>query len=300
MLGAAGYALRTGGIFACQAGSYTGDRYLSYCQALKYGDYDHGAIWFGLEPEANQAAASADVLFVGNSRTQFGFSSDATDRWFAGASARYYLLGFSHYENFNFEAPLLKKLSPRARVYIINMDSFFEPVVQPPAATVMHDPGAEGRYRQKQLAQSVHQAICGLVPLACGDEYTIFRNRPTGSWVVAGGTFREADVGYDPSVDSAKVASYVARGQEFLPTLKADRSCVILTIVPTVQTAWGSARAIAAGLGTPFVAPQPEGLRTFDAIHLDRPSAERWSAAFFAEAGPVIERCLASEAEVRP
>ena len=34
-----------------------------------YGDYDHGAIWFGLEPAADAAAANAQVLFLGNSRT---------------------------------------------------------------------------------------------------------------------------------------------------------------------------------------------------------------------------------------
>ena len=46
------YSLRKYGIFSCQASGYGSDRYLGYCGATSYGDYDHGAMWFGLEPVA--------------------------------------------------------------------------------------------------------------------------------------------------------------------------------------------------------------------------------------------------------
>ncbi len=287
-------SVRADGIFACRAGGYGEDRYLSYCQATKYADYDHGAFWFDLEPSALDAARRADVVFLGNSRTQFGFSSDATHRWFAGAPARFYLLGFSHYENYTFEKPLLAKVAPAARAYIINIDSFFDQAETPPGALVMHDPGAEARYRQKRLWQFVHRPVCALLPAACRDEYTIFRSRGTGMWEVAGGRFRESGVEYDEAVDSAKVRAYVAAGRAFLPTLRVAPGCVLLTILPTRKTASGTAQAIAAGLELPFIAPQPQGLATFDGIHLDRPSAERWSVAFFEAAGPALQRCLAT------
>lgn len=287
------YALRTSGIFACQAQGYGTGRYLSYCQAVKYGDYDHGAIWFGLEPEANRAAAAADVLFLGNSRLQFGFSGDSTFRWFAGLPAHYYLLGFSHFENHTFEGPLLKRLAPRARAYVINMDAFFEPRETAPGGAVMHDPGAEGRYAQKRLAQSAHRVVCQAVPRLCADEYTIFREREDGAWIVTGGTFKPAPVGYDTTLDTAKVAAYTRTGTEMLAGLPVDRSCVVFTFVPTVRTGIPTARAIAESLGSPFVAPELAGLTTFDGSHLDRPSAERWSAAFLAEADSLIRHCLA-------
>ena len=35
-----------------------------------------------------------------------------------------------------------------------------------------------------------------------------------------------------------------------------------------------------------------EGLQTIDGYHLDGPSAERWSQAFFKAAGPEIRSCL--------
>src|SRR5215469_970354 len=109
-LAAGAYSLRNNGIFSCQASEYGADGYLGYCGATSYGDYDHGAIWFDLEPAAFAAAAHAPVLFIGNSRTQFAFSSQATADWFSSLSESYYLLGFSHFENYTFEVPLLRKL----------------------------------------------------------------------------------------------------------------------------------------------------------------------------------------------
>jgi hypothetical protein len=47
-------------------------------------------------------------------------------------------------------------------------------------------------------------------------------------------------------------------------------------------------------VGRDFIAPSLDGLLTFDGSHLDEPSAERWSAAFFEEAGPRIAKCLAA------
>ena len=125
MVGAFLYHMREAGIFACPATAYGGNHYLGYCQGSVYGDYDHGAVWFGLEPGVREAAAAADVLFLGNSRLQFGFSAPALGDWFADSGARYYLLGFSHNETAKFTGPLLTSLQPKARAYVINVDKFF-------------------------------------------------------------------------------------------------------------------------------------------------------------------------------
>ncbi|MEP6607259.1 MAG: hypothetical protein ABJA83_01115, partial [Burkholderiaceae bacterium] len=110
VVGSFAYKLRVDGIFACGADRYSADRYLAYCNATAYGDYDRGAFWFALEPEAPRNAAAAEVLFIGSSRMQFAFSTAATAEWFSLSAARYYLLGFSHTEDIVFLAPLLSKL----------------------------------------------------------------------------------------------------------------------------------------------------------------------------------------------
>ena len=43
-----GYWTRTRTIFACKADGYTADRYIAYCDAGNYADYEHGAFWFDL------------------------------------------------------------------------------------------------------------------------------------------------------------------------------------------------------------------------------------------------------------
>jgi len=289
---AGAYSLRNDGIFSCSASGYATGRYLAYCNTASYGDYDHGAIWFGLEPAASAAAANAEVLFIGNSRTQFGFSSKATADWFSSLSKTYYLLGFSHSENYTFEAPLLRKLRPTAKVYVINIDTFFERSETGPGKTVMGDESAKVRYEQKHEWQGIHKAICTTFRFVCGNNEAIFRSRSAGAWLVTGNRFTSEPVSYDDDPDPNVVGSYTALGREFLPTLSVDRACTILTIVPTVKTDVGTAKAIAAEVGLNLVAPRLAGLTTFDGVHLDRESSERWSAAFFEEAGPQIRKCL--------
>jgi hypothetical protein len=292
ILGSCAYGLRTNGIFSCQASGYGPDGYAAYCQATSYGDYDHGAFWFDLEPAARGAAEEAEVLFLGNSRMQFGFSTQATDDWFSSLSAPYYLLGFSHNGNHTFETPLLRELDPDANVYVLNIDLFFEQSESQPARTVMRDRGARARYEQKRMWQRFHKPICASLSAICGDEIAFFRSRATGSWLATGGNFEDKPVSYDENINQIMLETYTHAGKEFLPHLPADPGCVVATIVPHVETGIETARAIAAALGLDLVAPELDGLNTFDGLHLDPQSAERWSSAFIEAAAPGIRACL--------
>jgi len=289
------YGLRTEGIFACPAASYSSDQYLAYCNSLAYGDYDHGAFWFDLEPNATKFATAADVMFVGNSRMQFAFSTAATKEWFDATERSYYLLGFSHTENSAFVAPLLSTLQPRASVYIVNVDRFFDDHETPPAAEILHGAGTESRYRRKRFWQEPHRVVCGAIPRLCGHELTFFRARSDGRWRFAGADdLVGSGVGNGPPTDQESWARYERQATEFLASLHADPGCIIFTIVPTQQTRHAEASAIAASVGYDLVAPDFEDLRlrTFDGSHLDPPSAQRWSQRFFDVAGPLIRKCL--------
>jgi hypothetical protein len=290
------YQLRTNGIFACQAGGYILDRFLTDCEVKNYGDYEHGAYWFDLEPEANASAANAEVLFLGNSRVQFAFSTSATSRWFSSASVSYYLLGFIGYENSIFARALLHKLKPSTGIYIINILDFFQSTETPWAKFVMHDDAARTTYEGKRLWQFVHKPVCGKLAAICGHALAIFRSRRTGAFhavISQLNKFGERPVSYAPEIDQAEIDEAVAIGRVFLSELPAKGECVILTAVPTVGTKLAVANAIAVGLDKSLVVPQNiEGLQTFDGSHLNEESAERWSEAFFKMAGPQIQKCL--------
>lgn len=160
----ASYAVwaRTRSIFSCPASGYSADRYIAYCGGANYGDYEHGAFWFNLE-HALDFASEADVLFLGTSRMEKAFSTTATADWFSAASARYYLMGFSYGEHVSFAEALLGKMHPRASVYVIDVEDFFDPILTPPAQTVLYDPKAPDRYEGKQFWQQVQQRVCKTV-----------------------------------------------------------------------------------------------------------------------------------------
>jgi hypothetical protein len=286
------YRLRNDTIFACQAGGYSGERYLSYCQSDGYGDFDHGAFWFNLEPAATHSASRADVLFIGNSRMEYGFSSEVSQQWLARNASPYFLLGFAYHPRVLFQGALVRRLNPRARVYVINLDSFFEENASVPARTVMEDPSAAGHYRYKQLWQLLHRAVCGSLTRLCGNSYAIFKDRRTGVWEASGRIAANEATSDEATVDADAVERETRSGQKFLDSLRVDRRCVIFTLVPTVDTPSLTSAAIANALHVDFIAPKVEDLLTFDGSHLDGPSAERWSAAFFDAAGGRIRQCL--------
>jgi hypothetical protein len=290
------YKLRGDNIFACPASGYTSDRYLAYCEATNYGDYEHGAFLFDLEPGAEMSAAAADVLFLGGSRVQFAFSTASTAQWFSSALARYYLLGFVAFENSIFARALLHKLKPRAKVYVIALDDFFETSERPIAKAVMHDGAARPRYEVKHFLQIFHQAICMKLPKICGRGVVVFRSRQTGAWYVPQTSkFKglERPVSYNEQIDEQAVEEAIAIGRAFLSELPVKTECVILTVVPTVGTKLRVAKAIASGLRKPLVVPEHlDDLQTREGVHLDDASAERWSEAFFRTAGPEIQKCL--------
>jgi hypothetical protein len=287
------------GIFACPARGYDESRYLGYCHGTAYGDYDHGAVWFDLEPGVRAASAKADVLFLGNSRMQFGFSAPALGRWFAANGFSYYLLGFSHNETFKFAAALLANIRPQARAYVIDVDKFFFDWASPPANEVMNGTEARSRYALKRAWQAPHRAICGWWPALCGESIAFYRQRRTGEWRWDGGSkdFVPAAIESDEVVltkgnPEQLLSMITANARRFIAGLDVEPSCVILTYVPSTENNRFVANAVASALGQKLIAPQGAGLRTFDGSHLERDSAEQFATAFFAEAGPRLRRCL--------
>ncbi|MFO1106273.1 MAG: hypothetical protein U1E34_09230 [Amaricoccus sp.] len=297
------YHLRTTGIFACPATGYAGDHYLAYCHADGYADIDHGSFWYALDPVSQDSARKADVLFLGNSRLEFGLSSPATTQWFADNKLSYYLLGFSYTENVQFTKPLLGRIKPQARAYVINLDQFFSSDVTPPAREVMFAGDGLTRQRSKMSWQEPHRQVCSWLPFICGDLQAYYRERTTGQWILkgtigdAGKPLSGSDIGPDQRVNFKAMVSEQAAAKDFIASLGVPHDCVILSYVPTRENQRPRAEALAGALGYPLVSPKLDGLRTFDGSHLDPASAELFSTAFMAEAGPLLQACLQEPAQ---
>jgi hypothetical protein len=196
--------------------------------------------------------------------------------------------------NHVFQGELLRKLDPRPKAYVINLDSFFDDWESPYGKAVMREPDAPQRYERKHIWQHAHEPICRAAAIACGSQYVVFRSRETGAWSVSGGAFKLERTTSNEIAAWDSVEKEISFGREFLSALPVPSECVIPTIVPTVGTNTATAIAIAEGLGLTPVVPDIDGLMTFDGSHLDAPSAEVWSRAFLSVAGPRLDNCLAA------
>lgn len=281
---------RSAGVFSCQpqAGA---SRYIAYCAGAHYGDYDHGAFWFNLEPAALAKASSAQTIFLGNSRMEVAFSTHATEQWFAARSRTYYLLGFMYNEPVGFASALLGRMKPRANSYVINLDYFFRDELSEPADFVVDDPSARARYVNKRRLQHVQGAICGRASIACGNREVWYRRIDNGALEIRDGGLSPTGIDISPPADEAEVMRHVARGRSFLAGLGVVPNCVVFTLSPYSTTPLDLARKVAGALGANLVFPSSVGLRTRDGSHLDEASAEIWSARFFEQAGAVLSAC---------
>lgn len=290
------WKLRSAGIFACPA-AYGDAAYLSDCNAPDYGDYDHGAFWFGLEPAVRPAIARAKVFLLGNSRLQFALSTPGTVRWFEQRAIPFFSMGFSHYESITFVAPVLERFAPQPRAVVINADRFFAEWLSPTAQRVVTERDARARWDEKRRWQMVHRPLCGSLGALCGNAFAVYRSTENGLWSTTGAKpDRRIGVADAAPADVAQWPHFIALAEAFLARLPVARQCIVLTIVPYDATKRAEAQAIAQALNLPFVAPELDGLTTFDGSHLDSRSAALWSAAFLQAAGPQLERCAGAGA----
>jgi hypothetical protein len=284
--------------------------FLAYCASDHYGDYEHGAYYLDLEPQAVEAARRAEVLIFGNSRAQVGFSTEAVARYFTERSIPFYLLGFGYADGDEFAAALVEKYRLHPRFVIVDTNPFFTDFVSAPAKAMMLRGSSWWGwpidwisdwwgYLTKKAFNSLQRFVCGLRPSFCtGTFRTIYRSAEAGFWVL--NTFVVPDYpGYPVTtkklvpLSGRALTVQTASAKRFLDLLRLPRECVVLTAAPS--TAF-DAPAYAVGLGSLLglraLLPQLDGLRTIDASHLTRSSAERWSAAIMHEIDPLLTQCL--------
>ena len=291
---------------ACSAGGYVDDQYLAYCNSVRYGDYEHYAFLHATEPGQIEAVRDADVLFLGNSRAQFAFSTDAVERAMTALGIPFFVFGFGLGGTSDVPLAVMRRHDIDARALVINADPFFSRVVNPTFERVLAGGVlVDWEHRVKRLEQTLQRRVCGGADaprwvdalLCAGDEVTIYRTPDTGRWDTR---WFEAPASYPvtwaerPRPDrERRLARAAAIAEEFIAESGAERSCVVLTVVPHEDTRESFALELALLLGVRWSSPDVERLTTFDHSHLTGESARRWSAALMDDIAPVLERCAA-------
>ncbi|HBR97562.1 MAG TPA: hypothetical protein DD979_09315 [Gammaproteobacteria bacterium] len=291
-------------IGGCNPQGYDDTSFMAYCHSSRYGDYEHRAFWHGLEAGLIEPVREADVLFLGNSRTQYAFSTDAIARYFEQSPLTHYVFGFGMgSQNFVAEK-MADKFDLRPSAVVINADPFFTDRISVTNQNMLEDSRTKTwEYGLKRWMQNQQRSRCAgaedtlMNALLCGgQEETLFRNTQNGHWDVR--YFRKnrrIPVAIDANSGdldvSVEEASRIA--EAFLDKLQIDRNCMILTVTPRTATPLAFAEALAERLGVPGIFPMPEHLVTVDDSHLDPDSAMRWSNDFIHAAGEILESCAA-------
>jgi hypothetical protein len=283
----------------CRSTGYDNGDFLAYCRSELYADYEHGALFYGLEPSAIYNIRRAEVLFVGNSKLQAGFSSRAVRDYFNSINVPFFIMGFGYADESSFSEAILKRWGVSPKVLVINADPFFSEWLSPAARDALEGrPAFLWRLLLKSLFQRVHRAVCLVASPVCPEsEPSIYRSPRDGQWNWIGPYIEEKSVPIDRSAQTTLPPHILAAaekiGEKFLEQFGLDRQCVVLTATPNSPLdSTGIAKALAASLKTSSIFPSVDNLSTLDGVHLNLASAERWSGQFVRAMGPILKKCI--------
>ena len=288
----------------CRTGEYSADKFLAYCRKPTFGDYEHGAIYYGLDSKMIEHLRQADVVMVGDSEMLMAFSEDNVDRFFRERGIKYFLLGFGYGESSDFALALFKKFQLNPRLVIIDTDPFFRRYLSEPAKEVMSNSELSlVKYQAKQISQAYYLRFCSYFPSACEQIHqSIYRSVSTGRWYWHY-THAAPDLtkpfGRDiPAPDPALMVDGALVGKDFFSEIPLNRHCVILTGVPTPEYDTAPvANILAEKLGTAVVNVSVDNLATIDRGHLNAISAKRWSTVFLSQIEGYLANCVAGSSQ---
>ena len=286
--------------FACRTPSHDSDEFLAYCESAGYGDYEHGALYYGLEPKVRESIRTAQVLFLGSSRIQAALAANAAREYFRARGIRHFVMGFGGGDGSPFAQPVMERSRALPKVIVINADPFFvEPflISSPAKDAIEGGPIYLWRLMSQMAFQRVHRVICRAMPPCPESQPSIFRSANDGQWNWVGPFTEEREVPVDQEIEKRLPQYRIERaetiGEMFLNRIGLDRQCVVFTGIPNTRlNSTEIAEVLATALHTRFIAPKIDGLGTLDGGHLNSRSAELWSAAFVEALTPIVNECL--------
>lgn len=292
-------------IGACNPAGYSDDHYLAYCHSTRYGDYEHYALYNATEPQAIDALTQADVLFLGNSNTQYAFSTEAITDYFDRSDIPHYVMGFGQGAQSPVALAVIKKHALRPRMLVANIDPFFSTETNGTFQRVLDDGEAlHTEFARKGKIQRWQARICADANsrwsrwVCRGNAETLFRSKKNGHWLTD--YYRENQqhpvTESEDLLDTVDAATVAAN--EFIESLDIRRECVILTLTPRTGTPTAFAKKLGSNLQLPLVVPELDNLVTIDHSHLDKQSAQRWSTVFTEQFDQYAKRCLSERSRV--
>ena len=293
----------------CKAGGYGNDAFMFRCSGgVDLTTYGSGSIVLGIEDEAVASLEAADVVIVGNSRTQRSFAVDAMDDYFREKGLTYFVMAT---EGNNYEGVLLtfSEMSIDPKVLLINNEIFAADGVPAAFADIVAQPDKyETRFRFARNAQRFQRWVCleevpVLVDIYCSGRIgSVWRSHRTGQ-VLDMPQRRNTEAAPIRMVTGRPLGSFLGiysrRAEAFFDRLDLPDACPVLYIVNSPRGNPDLLHAIAEDFGHQAAFADVPGLEVYDGSHMDMENSERWAAAFLPELDRAIDNCLDPDFDVR-
>jgi hypothetical protein len=243
--------------------------------------------YHGIGP-AISSARGADVLFLGDSRPMFAFR-DGTIQEARRRSGMSFFNMAGPSNDCLFSTEILEKQRLAPPFVVVNEDGFFNPVLWPPDKDALTKTYWQcwvkiyQHYYSWKIRRWVQRWVPKLGYFKEPGEKNYFMLRS----VQTGGIFSDSIPPQHFRMTPFKEKfdlnpGYLARAEEFKQEMDKQGTRLVIIRVP-FQKGPDIALAVARRLKVPCVEPWPEGLETFDGIHLTPDSADRFAEAFFKE-----------------
>lgn len=277
--------------------------WMAYCESKTYADYEHGALFWSLEPEAERALKAADIFILGNSRTQYAMANQTLRSGLEALGAKHHFLAFGYGEGDVFPRQLIERLGLKPRILVINADPFFDGRQSPVAKLVLAgQPLVKAAYRVKRFAYRLQADWCGSERTPafvrrglCEGKAKVYLRAQDGGWLTLNDN-KDAKPGLvirDEARGLERLDESEARARHFLKVSGTSPHCLILTSLPSEDATPGLSKRLAERLGAVYIDPgQRQEFLSFDRSHLTPDSALQWTSTFLDEAAPVISACL--------
>jgi hypothetical protein len=228
-------------------------------------------------------ARNADILIIGNSRAQLGFS----EKVFVGEAEKLGLsvfnLAVGHADSARFARDLLRRFDLRPRILIANGGPFFygnnySPWAQEVVAMSRWE--AYKTFFEYSLVWQAESRLHRYLPYLSYFKkfryrWTHYRSPRTGWW--RNTRIPPSRYPIRPDVEAKSYARSLPVAQELKTELDSRSSLLILTIMPYRKVQTGHLPYLSRELGVPYILPPFDGIQTADSSHLAPDSADRIS-----------------------
>ncbi|WP_424102596.1 hypothetical protein [Moorena producens] len=255
-------------------------------------DFDY---YYGRKNDVSKYINDADVIFLGNSRSQFAYDRLMIERFFIEKNLKFYHLGFGCGEQIRVELDLMKNNNANPKLLVLNVDDrFFNKKYSTCASRVFSGNSySTRRMFQSNLLQVITFYLNKLLaPLLPTDkrlvpDRTMYRQINNGLWVT------DAFINGNPAFSDNRYVrphlceNVIENEKELIDywTKKIEDNfpdiMIMNTQVPKLSYCKNRLRDISEYMGVPFFqVSDPEKLQVFDKAHVTADSAKLYTTDF--------------------